>query len=68
MLLKDIEKQALKLPISDRRKLIQSLLTSIDRNSSVLAMLPQDFLASLYAENTWFKKRDRRSGRSCIDK
>lgn len=30
MSLKEIEKQALKLPISDRRRLIKSLLTSIE--------------------------------------
>ncbi len=33
MSLKEIEKQALKLPISDRRKLIQSLLTSIEEDT-----------------------------------
>ena len=33
MSLKEIEKQALKLPISDLRKLIQSLLTSIEKDT-----------------------------------
>ena len=33
MLRKEIEKQALKLPISDRRQLIQSLLNSIEEDT-----------------------------------
>ena len=33
MSLKEIEKQALKLSISDRRRLIQSLLTSIEEDA-----------------------------------
>ena len=33
MSLKEIEKQALKLPMSDRKKLIQSLLTSIEEDT-----------------------------------
>ena len=33
MSLKEIEKQALKLPISDRKRLIQSLLTSIEEDT-----------------------------------
>ena len=37
MSLKAIEKQALKLPISDRKKLIQSLLTSIEKDTQTLA-------------------------------